>query len=159
MELELRPASLRDLEPPSEALAAGLAHGFASLEAGLETARDVLRQFESGGAAPPWSAYWGWESGDDAPAGVCGFKGAPAADGSVEIAYFTFPQLEGRGVAGAMAAGLLAVARRGGASAVAAHTLPERNASCAILEKHGFRFLGETEDPEDGPVWGWRLDL
>jgi hypothetical protein len=24
-----------------------------------------------------------------------------------------------------------------------------------VLEKNGFRFVGEAEDPEDGPVWRW----
>ena len=36
-----------------------------------------------------------------------------------------------------------------------AHTLPERNASCRVLEKAGFVNVGTVVDAEDGPVWRW----
>ena len=35
---------------------------------------------------------------------------------------------------------------------IRAHTLPEGVASMRVLEKCGFRFVGETVDPEDGTV-------
>jgi GNAT superfamily N-acetyltransferase len=88
--------------------------------------------------------------------GTCGFKAPPDDDGVVEIAYFTFPDFEGRGCGSAMAIGLVERARRAvGVRRLRAHTLPERNASTRILEKAGFDFLGEVIDPEDGPVWRW----
>jgi len=40
---------------------------------------------------------------------------------------------------------------------VRAHTLPERNASTAILERLGFAHVGTAEDPEEGPMWRWEL--
>jgi RimJ/RimL family protein N-acetyltransferase len=40
-------------------------------------------------------------------------------------------------------------------SLIRAHTLPEMNASCRVLEKAGFKRLGEVIDPEDGLVWRW----
>jgi RimJ/RimL family protein N-acetyltransferase len=40
---------------------------------------------------------------------------------------------------------------------VAAQTLPEENASTAILKKLRFRFAGVLEHPEDGQVWEWQL--
>lgn len=80
-------------------------------------------------------------------------------DGRVEIAYFTFPASQARGVATAMAAALVGIARRHDPSiSVAAQTLPERNASHRILEKLGFRHIDTIEHPEDGVVWEWRLD-
>ena len=43
----------------------------------------------------------------------------------------------------------------GAAAGVIAHTLPERNASCAVLNRNGFTLESEIIDPEDGPVWRW----
>ncbi|MSP78826.1 MAG: HAD family hydrolase [Dehalococcoidia bacterium] len=85
--------------------------------------------------------------------GTCGFKARPDADGSVEIAYFTFPQMEGRGYGIAMAETLIALVENAGT--VHAHTLRQRNASTSILQKAGMRFVGNVNDPEDGVVWRW----
>jgi RimJ/RimL family protein N-acetyltransferase len=41
------------------------------------------------------------------------------------------------------------------ARTIRAHTMPEQNASTRVLEKCGFRWLGEVVDPEDGAVWRW----
>ena len=89
--------------------------------------------------------------------GVCSFKGPPE-EGAIEIAYFTFPGHEGRGVATAMARFLLERAREmEGVTRVVAHTAAERGASTRVLEKMGMRLVGEAE--EDGmPVWVWELD-
>ncbi len=107
------------------------------------------------GFVPPWTGYLAAEG--DVVVGTCGFV-APPADGRVEIAYFTFPAHEGRGVARAMAAALVAIARQAAPDAtVAARTLRERNASHRILERLGFTCRGEVEDPDDGPVLEWRL--
>jgi RimJ/RimL family protein N-acetyltransferase len=80
-----------------------------------------------------------------------------AAERGVEIAYFTPPGEEGRGVATAMAEALLRVSRAATpqVAVVRAHTLPERNASCRVLEKAGFAHAGSIVDSEDGPVWRW----
>lgn len=90
--------------------------------------------------------------------GVCGFKGPPERDGSVEIAYGIAPAYQNRGLATEAAAALtdfaFADAR---ARLVIAHTLPEPNASTRVLSKSGFTFVGEVVDPEDGPVWRWEL--
>ena len=42
------------------------------------------------------------------------------------------------------------------ALAIAARTLPEENASTAILRKPGFRLDGTTVHPEDGVIREWR---
>ena len=41
---------------------------------------------------------------------------------------------------------------------IVAHTLPERNTSTTVLEKNGFKKLGEVNDPEDGLLWKWELE-
>jgi RimJ/RimL family protein N-acetyltransferase len=90
--------------------------------------------------------------------GSCAFKTPPADDGSVEIAYFTYPGFEGRGYATAMASKLIDLASRSAAvRQIVAHTLPETNASTRVLEKVGMTFAGEVMDPHDGRVWRWQV--
>ncbi len=106
------------------------------------------------GFEPPWISYLAVE--DDGPVGICAFKSAPV-EGSVEIAYFTFPDHEGRGIASQMAAQLVALAAARPGVRVTAQTLPERNASHRILEKTGFRAVGVFQHPEDGAVLEWHF--
>lgn len=59
-----------------------------------------------------------------------------------------------------MARALIEIARTADRTIeLTAQTLPEPNASNAILRKLGFQFLGPVEVPEDGTVWVWRLAL
>ncbi|WP_298435201.1 GNAT family protein [Ottowia sp.] len=107
------------------------------------------------GFSPPWTGYLAVEN--RRCVGSCGFAGPPHA-GEVELAYFTFPGNEGRGVASRMAGALIAIcqpeAARNGL-AFTAHTLPADGPSPTILRKLGFAFLGAIEHPEDGTVWKW----
>jgi RimJ/RimL family protein N-acetyltransferase len=106
--------------------------------------------------SPDWFGYLVVEGETRRLAGTCSLKGPPV-DGTVEIAYFTFPGFEGRGIGTEMARFL--VERAGtlpDVTAVIAHTAPERNASTRILEKIGMRFA--SEEQEDGmAVWRWQL--
>jgi ribosomal-protein-alanine N-acetyltransferase len=107
------------------------------------------------GFEEPWIGYVALA--DDTVVGTCGYKARPQ-DGRVEIAYFTFPEFEGRGYASAMAARLLAIAQEHDSSlVVAAQTLPERNASHRVLEKLGFQHVDTIDDPEDGKIWEWQF--
>jgi RimJ/RimL family protein N-acetyltransferase len=106
---------------------------------------------------PPWCGYIGWQ--DNVPLGFGGFVGQPDDDGVIEIGYLTFPAHEGRGVASAVAAGLVQIARARGLTAVIAHTLPQENGSTAVLRRNGFARDGEATDPDEGTVWRWRLVL
>jgi [ribosomal protein S5]-alanine N-acetyltransferase len=91
--------------------------------------------------------------------GSCGYKGPPGADGVVEIAYGVDPAHRGRGYATEAARALVAFAfGSGSVRLVLAHTLPEPNASTAVLRKCGFTWVGEVVDPEDGLVWRWNKD-
>ena len=107
------------------------------------------------GYEPPWIGYLAIEDG--ICVGTCGFK-APPQSNRVEIAYFTFPEHESRGVATRMASELIRLARdKMPTVTVAAQTLPEENASTAVLQKLRFRLVGSVEHPEDGLVWEWQL--
>lgn len=124
-------------------------------EATVEVFRATRKLYESVGFEEPWVGYL--TLADSTPVGTCAFK-SPPRDGRVEIAYFTFPGHEGCGLATAMAAELVVIARQNRPSIlVAAQTLPERNASHRILEKLGFRHVATLEHPEDGTVWEWQL--
>ena len=88
--------------------------------------------------------------------GQCAFKGPPSADMAVEIAYMVAPEHQGKGYATEAATALTGFALGSGqVRVVRAHTLRENNASTRVLNKCGFRHLGEVIDPEDGPVWRW----
>ncbi len=110
--------------------------------------------YERVGFAPPWICYIAMQ--DDRAVGTCGFTSAPE-NGRVEMAYFTFPEFEGRGCATMMAATLTSMAADFDRSVtVIARTLPERNASHRVLEKQGFTCIGSVESPEDGTVLEWQ---
>jgi len=122
-------------------------------EAMDEVLQGIVGLYSVVGFEKPWICYLALAGGT--PVGTCGFK-SPPRDGRVEIAYFTFPGAEGRGVATAMAAALVAIAKPFPV-VVAAQTLPERNASHRVLEKLGFEHVETVLHPEDGLVWEWRL--
>ena len=85
-----------------------------------------------------------------------GFKGGPV-DNKVEIAYFTFPEHEGKGIGTLTCQALVSKALAGAPQVeILARTLPEKNASTRILAKNGFVLSGAVQDPEDGEVWEWR---
>ena len=124
-----------------------------------EFAREILEQtaslYAAEGYAKPWVGYLAREDG--ACIGFCAFK-TPPEDGAVEIAYATMPGHEGKGVATRMAAAVIEIARDERPKiTIRAQTLPEENASTAILKKLGFALVGDVTHPEDGLVWEWRL--
>lgn len=156
--IALTPSLLRDLQDDlTSALATlrvetGAARGWATAVIGHTAAMPP---------APASSLHWGGYLAVDAErqlAGFCAFKAPPNERGEVEIAYTTVPGREGIGVATAMAAALLDLARTEPVvTVVLAHTLPEVNASGRILTKLGLAAGGIVIDPEDGPVWRWEL--
>ena len=110
--------------------------------------------YKAVGYEPPWIGYLAIENGSCV--GSCAFK-SPPTNNRVEIAYFTFPGHESRGVATQMASALIRIAtNEAPAVTVAAQTLPEENASTSVLKKLQFSFVGCVEHPEDGLVWEWQ---
>ena len=121
----------------------------------VEVIEATKQLYRAVGYEPPWVGYLAFE--DDICLGSCGFK-SPPRDNRVEIAYFTFPEYESRGVATRMASELIRIAfGKMPALRVAAQTLPEENASTSILRKLRFRLVSALEHPEDGLVWEWQL--
>ena len=111
-------------------------------------------------SANPWILGFCIQLRDsDAVVGQCGFKGPPASNGVVEIAYSVEPENEGNGYATEAAEALVKYAfEHNEVQTVRAHTLPETNASTRVLTKCGFRNVGEVNDPDDGPVWRWEQE-
>ena len=122
-----------------------------------ELSADWLESVHNATSADPWThGFVVVSRAGDVVVGRCGFKGPPAADGVVEIAYGVAPDHQGKGYATEVAEALVAHAFRSGrVRVVRAHTLPEPNASTRVLIKCGFRRVGEVVDPEDGLVWRW----
>jgi RimJ/RimL family protein N-acetyltransferase len=125
-----------------------------------ETLRSVVLQtvqlYGRRGYTEPWIGYLAVEG--ETCVGCGGFT-APPTDGVVEIAYFTLPEFERRGIATAIAQRLITIATESDPSVgVIAHTLCEENASNHILKKLGFVFAGAINHPEDGNIWEWRYE-
>ncbi len=113
----------------------------------------TVQMYARQGYVEPWVGYLAIEGGKCA--GGCGFISPPAED-VVEIAYFTFPDFERRGIATRMVQRLIAIAQECDPSVrIIAHTLTEENASNHILKKLGFAFTGTIDHPEDGKIWEW----
>jgi RimJ/RimL family protein N-acetyltransferase len=116
-----------------------------------------LAQLDESNFCDPWiHGFTLVHLASSAVIGRCGFKGPPAADGVVEIAYVVSPEHQGKGYATEAAAALVDYAfSHDQVRTVRAHTLPEPNASTRVLTKCGFQRVGEVIDPEDGLVWRW----
>lgn len=90
--------------------------------------------------------------------GLGGYKGAPSNEGAVEIGYAIAPAFRGRGLATAAVQHMVARGfRESQVTFIDAHTLAQPNASTRVLEKSGFVVLDTLEDPDEGPIWHWRL--
>lgn len=120
-----------------------------------EACTATAAHYQRAGFIPPWISYLAvWQT---QIVGICAFTGEPKAN-RVEIAYNTFALFEGRGVATAMVAELILVASETDpGTELFAQTLPEPNASNAVLKKLGFEFFDTVQHGEEGQVWEWRL--
>lgn len=107
------------------------------------------------GFMPPWIGYIAVYDG--AVVGGGAFVGPPQQN-RVEIAYFTLPEHEGKGMASLSAGALVRLAREADPSIeLFAKTLPNPNASSRILSRLGFNRIGLVEDDGIGEAWGWIL--
>jgi len=125
----------------------------------LDVVAQTTKFMVSVGGDPKWFGYLTIDNSSKQIVGTCAFKGAPNKEKTVEIAYFTFPEFEGKGYGTAMASILIRAASSSpDVDRIIAHTLPETSASTRILQKVGMTCSGEVIDPEDGRVWRWILD-
>lgn len=103
----------------------------------------------------PWVGYFVVR--DNQIVGSCGFTGQPT-DGKVEIAYWTFKDFEGQGIASFSCKELVFISQQYDPTIIiTAKTAPEQNASTNILEKNGFVFTEIVQDEEIGDAWLWTL--
>jgi RimJ/RimL family protein N-acetyltransferase len=107
------------------------------------------------GYNPPWIGYLVIREGK--VVGVGGFIGKPI-DGRVEIAYGTFKENEGQGIASFSCQQLISIAKKEDPTIIiTAKTAPEKNASAKILQRNGFQFTGIVQDEGIGDAWEWVL--
>ncbi len=103
----------------------------------------------------PWVAYL--IVNESQVVGSCSFTGQPK-DGKVEIAYWTFKEYEGRGVASFACKELINISQKADPGVIiTAKTAPENNASTRILENNNFVFTQIVQDEEIGDAWLWIL--
>ena len=121
----------------------------------LKTGLNMTLQFyKKAGYVKPWISYL--IKYQNEYTGTCAFKGAPSVN-KVEIAYWTFPAYEGKGIATAACSALVDIARnKDNTLTITARTLPETNASTTVLEKNSFILIGTVDDPDDGEVYEWQ---
>jgi [ribosomal protein S5]-alanine N-acetyltransferase len=118
---------------------------------------DWWAKFEQSAFQDPWVHGFSLLLPDGTNVGIGSFKGPPT-NGVVEIAYAILPQHQGRGFATAAARAMVDYAFLSAeVSSVIAHTLPDGAASQRVLQKAGFRHVGEVIDPEDGRVWRFEV--
>lgn len=112
--------------------------------------------YPKNGFNPPWVGYLIIK--ENKIVGSCGFTGKPI-DGKVEIAYWTFKEYEGLGIASFACKELISIAKKENPKiTLTAKTAPLVNASTRILEKNGFTFSRIVQDEEIGDAWLWTLE-
>jgi len=152
---EIRTAGLNlVLQTPEEVLAQVEAMSPADR---AEVSPDWLARIRATAAGDPWSlGFTSIERESASAVGYCAFKGPPFDDGVVEVAYGINPEFRGKGYATEAAQALTEFALASGqVRLVRAHTRPDNSASVRVLEKCGFRLVGQVVDPEDGLVCRW----
>ena len=84
----------------------------------------------------------------------------PDGSGKVEIGYGIAEAWRNRGYATFAVGAMLSFARGDpSVSCVIAATSAGNTASKSVLERNGFEQTGISEDPEDGPLIWWRIEL
>ncbi|MFN8789897.1 MAG: GNAT family N-acetyltransferase [Bdellovibrionales bacterium] len=122
----------------------------------VEVVESTRNLYERSGYLEPWIGYLAFEGAHYV--GTCAFKSRPHK-GRVEIAYFTFPEFQGRGYGTQMAKALVEIAHGENPKIVViAQTTPEESPSNSVLKKIGFKFVEVVDHPEDGEIWEWHLD-
>lgn len=109
------------------------------------------------GFIKPWVGYFVFKNNQ--VVGTGGFTGQPK-DGKVEIAYWTFKEFEGQGIASFTCKELISISKKTDPTLViTAKTAPNHNASTKILQNNSFEFSEVVQDDEIGDAWLWTLIL
>jgi ribosomal-protein-alanine N-acetyltransferase len=156
------------VEPITEAWADALAEGDGVFSqrfdvavendwAGFPEVVPFLVRMAHSTAPPEWGPHLVFDE-DGTLVGNAGWKGEPV-DGVAELGYSVAPARQGRGIATAVVSELLARARAAGLKEAIAHTLPLQSPSTSVLARCGFTKADDAIDPDEGPVWRWKVHL
>ncbi len=127
-------------------------------EFGLPAFNYALARIQEAPETTQWWTYLPILEGSNTLVGSCGYKGAPSAEGMVEIGYEVARDFRGQGIATEITRLLVERAFQDTrVNTVQAHTLAERNASVRVLEKNRFVRIKEIHDDTDGLIWQWQL--
>ena len=124
----------------------------------LSASKDFLSKLETAKQSDPWQfGFAVIHKIDNVLIGMAGFPAPPDSEGVAEIAYGISPSYQGKGYATEVAHALIDFALRDAhVKKICAHTLAEPNASTRVLEKYGFKKVGDAIDPENNlRVWRW----
>lgn len=92
---------------------------------------------------------------DDRCVGSCGFK-SPSKNNRVEIAYFTIPAHEGKGIATQMARTLVEISTKAAPHVIVRHKRCQSEVHQPRFQKKlGFEIVGTLQHPEESLVWEW----
>jgi RimJ/RimL family protein N-acetyltransferase/uncharacterized damage-inducible protein DinB len=109
--------------------------------------RHALAMLEGDAGHLTWSFYY-IVVAEGRVAGIVGYKGKPGPEGTVEIGYSVLAEFQRQGIAAEAAGALVARAFRSPeVTRVIAETLPPLLPSIRVLEKNGFRLIGEGSGP------------
>lgn len=112
----------------------------------------TLRMLEADGTPPEWCLHYfirrATSDSQRTLIGLGGYKGAPSADGTVELGYGVLPEFQRQGYGSEATLGMIRRAFEDHrVQRVIAHTLPGLVPSIGVLDKCGFTFIGEgTEE-------------
>lgn len=148
--LELRPAGSAELEADlagpealGRALGVTVPAGWPPELYDEAAVRWTLDMVRGAGGETPWGMYYIVLSDSSTAVGVCGYKGPPDAEGTVEVGYSIVADHRRQGYATEATSGLMLRAFADpSVHRIVAETLPELTASIGVLEKLGFRFAG-----------------
>lgn len=154
--LELLTAAIAGSEALERSLGVSVADGWAGFPEALPVLCASYSQHPEGQA---WGSLFFVEPEAKMLVGLGGFKGAPSAEGVVEIGYAIAPAFRGQGLATDAVAQMVRRAFEDASiRAVDAHTLGHANPSTRVLEKSGFSKIAEATDPDEGTIWHWRRE-
>jgi RimJ/RimL family protein N-acetyltransferase/uncharacterized damage-inducible protein DinB len=107
----------------------------------------TLAQLEKDPDSSEWSLHY-IVAPNGRVAGIVGYKGRPDAEGTVELGYSVLAEHQRQGFASEATAGLVERAFGTGAvRRIIAETMPGLAGSIRVLEKNGFRLIGEGSEP------------
>lgn len=149
--LQLARAELEDRERLARLLDARVPESWPPEFNNSETQQFTVERLTEG---PDQAGWWCWYLvlRDDGGSGrvlvgVCGFKGKPGADGTVEVGYSVLEEFQRSGYATEAVQGLLSWAfSQPEVTRVIAETLPPLTSSIRVLEKIGFSNIGEGSE-------------